>query len=87
MSGEPDQAFLLELLPAAVASTRLGMGIATWDEHAGAYRVLYANQALAEIFGAPVEAGAAGALGRANIGDQATGRLRRVATGSEELRV
>jgi PAS domain S-box-containing protein len=53
---EPDKALLLELLPAAVASTRLGMGIATWDEPAGAYRVLYANQAIAGIYGAPVEA-------------------------------
>ena len=53
--GDPDKAFLFELLPAAVASTRVGIGIATWDEHPGAYRVLYANQALADIFRAPID--------------------------------
>ena len=53
--GAADTEFLLELLPAAVASTRVGIGITTFDETRGVYRILYANQALAEIFSTSIQ--------------------------------
>jgi PAS domain S-box-containing protein len=49
--GESQRRLLDELLPAAVDRTRLGICIATFEETTGSYRVLYANQAVADIFG------------------------------------
>ena len=45
---------LLELLPAALDNTRLGIVITQWDETTDSYRLRYGNQAAAEILGTTV---------------------------------
>ena len=57
MSTEGDagqKKLLLELLPAALDQTRLGIIVTQWDATADAYRMRYANQASADIFGTTV---------------------------------
>jgi two-component system, cell cycle sensor histidine kinase and response regulator CckA len=50
---DPKKKLLLELLPAAIGNTRLGIAIT--EERAGVYQFLYANQAVADIFGTTVD--------------------------------
>ena len=49
--GDSQRGLLHELLPAAVDKTRLGICITTFDATTSSYRIVYANQAVADIFG------------------------------------
>jgi two-component system, cell cycle sensor histidine kinase and response regulator CckA len=53
--GDPHTGPLAELLPAAIANSRLGIIVSTWDDALGAYRILYVNPALTEMWGASAE--------------------------------